>query len=306
MSRTNAFLLSILLAASQLPAQQDNLTADPEFTLYTGAQLVVLNASVQNGAGANVKGLGAQNFQIFEDGHLQSIKQFAAEDRPVTLGIVVDASGSMRTRQAQVVTAALSFVRASNPADEIFVVNFNDRAFTGLPAGTAFSSDPRELRDALLGRKPEGRTALYDALILATDHLAKGKWENKALLVISDGGDNNSRHSLAQAIHAIQTSGATVYTIGLFDPEEPEHNLGTLRHFSKFSGGESFAPMDIAEIKSLCLRIAEDIRASYTIAYTPPQPDQRIAPRKIRLVASAPEAGKLKVRTRTSYILGDR
>jgi VWFA-related protein len=205
-----------------------------------------------------------------------------------------------------VVTAALSFVRASNPADEIFVVNFNDRAFTGLPPKTAFSSDPRELRNALLWRKPEGRTALYDALILATQHLAKGKWENKALLLISDGGDNNSRHSLAQAIHAIQTSGATVYTIGLFDPEEPEHNLGTLRHFSQISGGESFTPIDVAEINPLCLRIAEDIRASYTIAYTPPQPDQHIVPRKIRLLASAPQVGKLKVRTRTSYILGNR
>ena len=306
MSRTNALPLAILITASQLPAQLNTTAEDPELTLYTGAQLVVLNAGVQNGAGANVKGLTAQNFQVFEDGHLQSIKQFAAEDRPVTLGIVVDASGSMRTRQAQVVTAALSFVRASNPADEIFVVNFNDRAFTGLPPGTAFSSDPRELRDALLGRKPEGRTALYDALILATEHLARGKWENKALLVISDGGDNNSRHSLAQTIHAIQTSGAGVYTIGLFDPEEPEHNLGTLRHFAKLSGGESFTPMDIADIKSLCLRIAEDIRASYTIAYTPPQPDQHIALRKIRLLASAPDVGKLKVRTRTSYILGDR
>jgi Ca-activated chloride channel homolog len=305
MSRTNAFLLCILVTAAKLPAQVDN-PEDREFTLHTSAQLVVLNAGVQNGVGANVKGLKAQNFQVFEDGQLQNIKQFAAEDRPVTLGIVVDASGSMRTRQAEVVTAALSFVGASNPADEIFVVNFNDRAFTGLPPETAFSSDPRELRDALLGRRPEGRTALYDALVLATEHLASGKWENKALLVISDGGDNSSQHSQAQAIQAIQTSGAAVYTIGLFDPEEPEHNLGTLRRFSKISGGESFAPMDIGEIKSLCIRIAEDIRASYTIAYTPPQPEQHIAPRKVRLVASAPEVGKLKVRTRTSYILGDR
>ncbi len=103
MSRTNAFLLSILVTASQLPAQPNTPAEDLEFTLYTGTQLVVLNAGVQNGVGANVKGLSAENFQVFEDGHLQSIKQFTAEDRPVTLGIVLDASGSMRTRQAQVV-----------------------------------------------------------------------------------------------------------------------------------------------------------------------------------------------------------
>ena len=269
MNRINfAFFLAFGIA-SRLPAQQNNLAGDPEFTLYTASQLVVLNAGVQDASGANIKGLEAGNFQVFENGRLQSIKQFAAEDRPVTLGIVVDASGSMRTRQAQVVTAALSFVGASNPDDEIFVVNFNDRASAGLPRGTDFSTDPRRLRDALLGKKPEGKTALYDALILATDHLAKGKWENKVLLLISDGGDNNSKHSIAEGLHAIQTSGASVYTIGLFDPDEPEHNLGTLRRFSKISGGESFAPMDIAEIKPLCLRIAEDIRASYTIAYTP-------------------------------------
>jgi VWFA-related protein len=235
MSRTNAFLLCILVTAAKLPAQVDN-PEDREFTLHTSAQLVVLNAGVQNGVGANVKGLKAQNFQVFEDGQLQNIKQFAAEDRPVTLGIVVDASGSMRTRQAEVVTAALSFVGASNPADEIFVVNFNDRAFTGLPPETAFSSDPRELRDALLGRRPEGRTALYDALILATEHLASGKWENKALLVISDGGDNSSQHSQAQAIQAIQTSGAAVYTKDFSTPRSRNIISGRSGVFRRFPG----------------------------------------------------------------------
>jgi Ca-activated chloride channel family protein len=156
-----------------------------------------------------------------------------------------------------------------------------------------------------LGRKPEGKTALYDALVLATDHLGKGKWERKAILLISDGGDNNSRHSLADAVRAVETSGATVYTIGLFDPDEPEHNLGVLRRFSKMSGGESLIPKEVSEIKPICLRIAESIRASYTIAYTPPQPDQHNNARKIRLIASGQELGKLRVRTRTSYILGE-
>jgi Ca-activated chloride channel family protein len=284
---------------------QTTTAQEPEFTLHAASELVVLNASVQTSSGANVKGLTAKDFQLFENGHVQPIKQFAAEDRPVTIGVVVDTSGSMRTRQAEVIEAALSFVRASNPADEIFIVGFNDHAFLELPSETPFSSDPRRLRDALLGRKPEGKTSLYDALVLASDHLTKGKWERKAILLISDGGDNNSRHSLADAVRAIETSGATVYTIGLFDPDEPEHNLGVLRRFSKMSGGESFTPKEVSEIKPLCLRIAESIRASYTIAYTPPQPDQHNNARKIRLIAFGQELGKLRVRTRTSYILGD-
>ncbi len=285
-----------------LPAQETPPPGEPGFTLYTASQLVVLNVGVQDNHGTNIKGLTAKDFKILEDGHAQSIKQFAAEDRPVTLGIVVDASGSMRAKQPEVVTAALAFVRASNPSDETFVVNFNDRAFKGLPPNVPFSNNPQQLRSALLGPTAEGRTALYDALTLAADHLAKGKWENKVLLLISDGGDNSSSHTFAETAHALEVSGATVYTIALFDPDEHEHNLGVLHRLSKMSGGEAFEPMEISEIEPLCLRIAADIRASYTLAYTPPQPDQHTTPRKIKVAVTA-LTGKLAVRTRTSYIL---
>jgi len=297
------FAVILALAFPALSAQEPPSPGEPEFTLYTATQLVVLNVGVQDSHGTNIKGLTAQDFKILEDGHPQIIKQFAAEDRPVTLGIVVDASGSMRARQPEVVTAALAFVRASNPQDETFVVNFNDHAFQGLPPAIPFSSDPQQLRSALLRPKPEGRTALYDALALAADHLAKGKWENKVLLLISDGGDNNSTHSFAETMHALQRSGATVYTVALFDPDEREHNLGILHRLSKMSGGEAFEPMDISQIGPLCLRIAADIRASYTLAYTPPQPDQHTTPRKIKVAVAAPNVGKLAVRTRTSYVL---
>ncbi len=300
------FAVIVALTFPALPAQETPSPGEPGFTLYTASQLVVLNIGVQDNHGTNIKGLKAEDFKIFEDGHPQTVKQFAAEDRPVTLGIVVDASGSMRTRQPEVVTAALAFVRASNPQDETFVVNFNDRAFEGLPPATPFSNDPRQLRAALLGPKPAGRTALYDALTLAADHLAKGKWENKVLLLISDGGDNNSDHTFAETIHALEKSGAAVYSIALFDPDEHEHNLGLLHRLSKMSGGEAFEPMDISEIEPLCLRIAADIRASYTLAYTPPQPDQHTTPRKIKVAVTAPNVGKPIARTRTSYVLEAR
>ena len=293
----------LALSVSALSAQESPSPGEPGFTLYTASQLVVLNVGVQDSHGTNIKGLTARDFKIFEDGHPQTIKQFAAEDRPVTLGILVDASGSMRARQPEVVTAALAFVRASNPQDETFIVNFNDHAFKGLPPQVPFSNDPQQLRADLLGPKAQGRTALYDALTLAADHLAKGKWENKVLLLISDGGDNNSTHNFTETMRALQMSGAAVYSIALFDPDEREHNVAMLHRLSKMSGGEAFEPMDISQIEPLCLRIAADIRASYTLAYTPPQPDQHTTPRKIKVAVTTPNGGKLAIRNRTSYVL---
>jgi len=290
-----------LFLAALLPAQPQQ--SPEEFTLRADSQLVVVNAGVQDAHGTNIKGLSAQDFRVYEDGRLQTIKQFAAEDRPVTVGIVLDTSGSMRTRQAEAVAAALHFVESSNPDDETFVVDFNDRASLGLPSDIAFSQNPKQLRAALYARKPEGRTALYDALTLAANHLAKGKWESKALLLISDGGDNSSMHTLQEAVRAVELSGAAVYCVALYDPEEPEHNLGTLHRLSQMTGGEVFVPSQLSEIGALCLRIAKDIRASYTLAYTPPNLDRYTVPRKIRVVASAPAIGKLRVRARTSYIL---
>lgn len=277
-----------------------------DFIIHTASELVVLNVAVQGVHGTNVRGLRAGNFKVYEDGHPQAIKQFAAEDRPVTVGILLDASGSMRTKQAEAVTAALAFVHSSNPDDEVFVVAFNDHAFLGLPSNTPFSHNTNELRAALMGRKPEGKTALYDALVLAADHLLKGKWENKALLLISDGGDNNSAHTIAEAIQAVQNSWATVYAVALYDPDEPGHNLGVLHRLSKMSGGEDFAPQELAEIRPLCVRIAADLRASYTVAYTPPHPEEHTASRKIKVVATSPDRGKVVVRTRAGYILADR
>jgi Ca-activated chloride channel family protein len=305
MFNATAFVLTLALVPP-LAGQAANPPAGSEFTLHTTTQLVVLNVGVQDVHGTEIKGLEAKDFKVYEDGHPQVVKQFAAEDRPVTVGIVLDASGSMRTKQAEVVTAALAFVHSSNPNDEVFVVTFNDHASLGLPSNISFSRNAKELGAALLGRKPEGKTALYDALVLAADHLGKGKWENKALLLISDGGDNNSTHTIAEAIQAVQRSWATVYSIALFDPDEPEHNLGALHRLSKMTGGEAFAPTELAEIRPLCVRIAEDLRASYTVAYTPPHSEEHTASRKIKVLVTSPSKGKVTVRTRASYILADR
>jgi VWFA-related protein len=296
------FIGLFVLAATipVLSAQGLAGSASPDFTLHTTSHLVVLSVRVKDSHGNIVRGLMAPDFKIFEDGREQTVKQFEAEDKPVTLGIVVDASGSMRNKQAEVTTAVLALVRNSNPADETFVVNFNDWPLLGLPAGLPFSNDPGVLRKALLTPKPEGRTALYDAVILAADHLKKGKWENKALLVISDGGDNNSKHSFNDAIRAVQISGATTDTIGLFDPDEHEHNIGALGRLSKLTGGDAYTPPAPGNINSVCLKISQDIRASYTIAFTPASDSVGIF-RKVKVTATSSAAGKLTARTRAGY-----
>jgi len=210
----------------------------------------------------------------------------------------------MRPKQAEVVAAALSFVHASNPEDEIFVVNFNDRASLSLPAGTPFTNDPKQIELGLWDKKPEGKTALYDALALALKQIRKGKWEKKALLLISDGGDNNSKRTYREILQTVQESGVTIYTIGLFDEDDPDYNPSVLRHLSGISGGESFLPMELSEIDSLCRRVAADIRASYTVAYTPPLPEEHTAARKIKIVVTNPAGGKVNVHARASYVLG--
>ena len=285
------------LLPGQIPASDDG------FTLHADSELVVLNVGVQDAHGTNIKGLSAEAFQVYEDGHLQPIKQFASEDRPVTVGILIDTSGSMRTKQYEAVAAAIAFVESSNSNDEIFVIDFNDGSKLGLPSDTAFSKNPSQLRTALLSRRPEGKTALYDALTLAASHLAKAKWERKALLLISDGGDNNSAHSLQEAVRAVELSDAAVYSVALYDPDETEHNLGALHRLAQLSGGEVFVPEQFSEIRALCLQIAKDIRAAYTLAYTPPNPDRYSVSRKIKVVASSTTGAKLKVRVRASYVL---
>jgi len=299
---STAFALIAIPKVWAQPAQE-TAPATQDFTLYANTDLLVLNIGVQDSHAANVRGLAARDFKIFENGSLQPIKQFSSEERPVTVGIVVDASGSMRAKQAEVAAAALSFVKASNPEDEMFVVNFNDRAHLGLPAETSFTDEPKTIEMALLGKRPEGKTALYDAVALALNQLRKGKWEKKALLLISDGGDNNSTHTYREVLQAVEESGVTMYTVGLFDEDDPDQNPGVLRRLSKTSGGEAFLPMDHSEIDSICRRIAADIRASYTLAYTPPQPDQHTAVRKIKIVVTNPAGGKVTVHARASYVL---
>jgi VWFA-related protein len=217
----------------------------------------------------------------------------------VTVGIVVDQSGSMLPKRPEVITAALAFIHASNPQDEIFVVNFNERARRGLPDKQLFSDNGDELRAALWKGMPEGRTALYDAIEMSLHQLDMGRRDKKTLVVISDGGDNVSKHNLQEVMQDALRSLATIYTVGIFDADDPERNPAVLERLAHTSGGGVYFPKQLEQIVPVCKQIAKDIRTRYTIGYIPPA--QGKAERSIKVVAAAPGHGKLMVRTRSRY-----
>ena len=271
------------------------------YTIRTTSRLVLLDVSVKGRDGGFVSGLTQDSFKVYENGKLQQITQFANADIPVTVGILVDESGSMRPKRAEVIAAAVEFIKASNPQDEVFVINFNEKARHGLPDTVLFSDNINQLRAALWQGVPEGRTALYDAIEMALHQTDMGRRDKKTLLVISDGGDNISVHKLPDVMHDVLESLVTIYTIGIFDENDPEANPGVLRQLAQVSGGASYFPKTLDAVVPICRQIAKDVRTRYTVGYIPELNNGK-PERQIKVVASSPDSQKLNVRTRTKYL----
>jgi len=286
---------ALLVASPAVPHGQEK-----DYTLSTTSRLVLLDVSVKDPNGGFVTGLAKDAFKVYEDGKLQKITQFENGDVPVTVGLVIDESGSMRPKRPDVITAALEFIHDSNPLDEMFVVNFNEKAKLGLPRDVPFSDKVPQLRAALYQGTPEGRTALYDAIELASQHLKLGRQQKKALIVVSDGGDNVSRSTLADVMRTVLESETTIYTIGIFDEDDPDKNPGVLDKMARLSGGVAYLPKQLDQVIPICKQIAKDIRARYTIGYVPPSVGKPV--RHVKVMASAPGRGNLIVRARTSYL----
>jgi len=274
------------------------------FRISVDVDLVVLHATVTDREGGFVSDLGQQSFEVYEDGAPQQIRLFKSEDVPVTVGLVVDHSTTMRPKIEEVSAAARTFVRASNPQDEMFVVNFNERVSLGLPAKLRFTNSVAELQNAIGNTVTGGQTALYDAIARALEELQGGSLDKKVLIVISDGGDNASKHSLDQVMKLASESSAVIYTVGLFDQDDPDRNPGVLKRLAHATGGEAFLPGEVSEVVAICERIARDIRHQYTIGYVPPNQAPNGAYRAVRVVARAKGHDKLSVRTRTGYTRG--
>jgi Ca-activated chloride channel family protein len=297
------FLLIVLPCAAR---SQQNSQAAPShrdgFTIRTNVDIVVLRATVRDREGAPVVGLGQEDFQVYENKIPQQIESFSHEDVPVTVGLVIDNSGSMRSKRDDVAAAALAFARSSNPEDQVFVVNFNEHVSMGLPANLPFAGNQKQLEMALSRNKADGMTALYDAVAAALEQLKKGKWDKKVLIVISDGGDNASRYTLAEILSMANRSSAIFYTMGIFDANDDDRNPRVLKQLSKISGGEAFFPESLGEILPICQQIAHDIRNQYTISYAPANRKSDGTYRTIEVKAwNASIRGRLTVSTRAGY-----
>jgi len=303
------FLASTASAQIQVntppPPPPGQITGTPQAggKIKLDVNLVVLHTSVLDDRGKFVDGLTQDNFRVYEDKVEQKLSIFKREDIPVSMGLVIDNSGSMRDKRPRVNEAALTLVQNSNPQDEAFVVNFNDDFYLDLDKD--FSSSIPELKEALERIDARGSTALYDAIIGSLDHLKKGHKEKKVLLIVTDGEDNTSRNSLEKTVKEIQKTDTVIYTIGLLSQESKKSAKNArkaLVSIALASGGVAYFPENVEDVHSICEQVAHDIRHQYTLAYYPSNSAKDGTFRSVHVDVIPPRGhGRLTARTRNGY-----
>ncbi len=283
---------------SQAPAGNDNGV----FVFHAEAREVTLHATVVDERNRLVTNLNKTDFVVFENNQPQQIKTFRQEDIPVAMGILIDNSGSMREKRAEVNKAALNLVKASNPDDQVFVVNFSDEPILDQD----FTSDVKKLQAALEHVESRGGTAIFDALVASwNDQLKNTKLQRKVLFLVTDGEDDASQATLEEAVRLLQQeNGPTVYCIGLLGEEKSRHAKRALETISDRTGGISFFPPTLDQVDEISRSVAHDIRNQYTITYTPTTPKNVGGFRAIHVDAHARPYKKLTVRTRSGYYPG--
>jgi VWFA-related protein len=284
-------------------SQQPKRSPSGAYTLHVDAEEVVLNCTVLDNKGELVNDLTKRNFKIFEDKVLQTVVSLQHQDTPVSIGLLVDDSGSMGSKRDAVASAALDLVKASNPQDETFVVNFSDQAYLDVN----FTSDLNELQRGLSHPTLSGATALYDTVVTAADKMERSATRpRKVLVVITDGDDNASKLTLNDAIHRVQNmQGPIIYSIGLlFGGDKSRHARRDLQALSSSTGGIAFFPGSLKDIDSVAAEVARDIRNQYAIAYHSAKASDG-GYHAVKVEAQAPGHGKLTAYTRSGY-LSDR
>jgi len=277
------------------------LPVDSQTKIALSVNLVLLPVNVTDAHGTSIAGLQSADFRVLEDGQLQKITVFDEGNTPVTVGLIVDHSRSMGPKLAGVISAVSSFAHSSNSQDEMFVVDFNDDVSIELMNGKGFSSDSKDLEEALNAVSARGRTALYDAVSEGLHHLQYGRWGKKALIIISDGGDNASHLHYSQVLTQARQSQTLIYAIGLLGSGDREENPGLLRRLCKDTGGIAYFPGEAESVTSVSAQIARDLREQYTLGYVPQNVPGAVAFRKIEVKVTAPGHGRLHVRTRQGY-----
>ncbi len=269
----------------------------------SGAELVVLHVNVFDKRSDAVPELPQSAFTVFEDDKPQDIEFFSAGDVPVTVGLVVDNSTSMLTEREMVVSGATAFAESSHPEDEMFAIVFNEYVRAGLPGTIAFTKDRLQLRASLPRFTPGGKTAFYDAVIAGLDHLEKAGYQKRVLVVLSDGGENASRHTEREMLDRVSSSSALVYTV--LDPNvvvPGESKPGVLRRLAKLSGGVAYFPRTSRDLIANLQDIAGNIRRGYSIGYLPSSAQHRHDQgHRVKVMVRVPGRSDLSVRVRNGY-----
>jgi VWFA-related protein len=291
-------LLAALIAVQSLAAQDDQVLFRD-----SSSELVVVPVTVMDKHGGLVSDLNKDRFAVYDDRKRGDIAFFTNEDTPVSVALVIDCSGSMRHKMGEVLVATMAFARSSHPEDELLVIGFNDTVEDALGGRPIIAENVRELETALQSLVADGRTALYSGLMDALDHLERSTYARKVIVLISDGGDNASDVPLDRVLDRAQRSNATIYSIGLFDRDDPETNPGVLKRIAEATGGERYLPESGGRLLAVCERIAQEIRNSYTLGIVPSRRDGRF--HKLRVEVSAADGRHLSVRARPGYQAGN-
>jgi len=295
----------IVLLQAQPPKQPGKKPEDTGTVFRADTRLVVCNTTVVDKSGHLVTDLPKSAFTVYENDVKQEISIFKREDVPVSMGLIIDNSGSMRPKRASVEAAALALVDDSNPQDEVFVVNFNDTPYIDNPHGKPFLTDIEDMKEALTRIDSKGGTAMRDAIQASIDWVKKGHKDKKVLVVVTDGVDNSSdevANSLENVVRSARQSDVLIYCVGLLAEEDKRSASRAKRELNALteaSGGEPFYPKEVSEVGPIAHQVARDIRSQYTISYTPSNAAMDGTFRRIKMVVRAP--GNPTARTRTGY-----
>jgi VWFA-related protein len=265
------------------------------------SELVLIPVSVTDARNHTVTGLGPEAFRLFEDKAEQTVVQFVQEDAPISVGIVFDASNSMTGKLDKSREAMKQFLRFANPEDEFFLVEFNTRPSLTVP----FTTDSGDIQNRLLQVQPKGTTALLDAVCLAMESLKHARYGRKALLILSDGGDNHSRYTEAEIRSRVRESDLWIYAMGIYEPRigfRAKELIGgqkLLEGLAADSGGRHFAVENLADLPAVAARISLELRNLYVLGYRPSNPhrDGKYHSVQVNVV----EAGDLRVSWRPGY-----
>ena len=297
---TAALIATGLLRSASADGQAQG--ASPLFAVKS--ELVVLNVSVKDKHRHYLDGLQQDAFSIFEDGEARPVQFFLNEESPVTIGLLIDNSGSMQPNRDLVIAAITAFARTSKPQDDIFALAFNEEVRAALPAESPFTNDPGILRTAVeRAVTTRGRTALYDAIARGLEYVERGRYDRKVLVIVSDGSDNASALRYQDALDKIQGSNVLVYAVALTDPVDVA-NPKQLRELATVSGGEAFRPDSVRKVNDALQRVAQEIRHTYVLAFEPSDAARANGLRRIRVAVRSPDNQKVEVRARTGYMSG--